>query len=214
MMYQAILLDLDGTLLDTTEGVIYAVRRTIETLQLDQLSESILSTFVGPPMQLSFEKHYGMDKETSLKAANLFRKIYKEESLYKAKLYPNVLETLCYLKHQGYKIAVATNKSHNNAMDILNYFGIMTYCDYAMGSDLEGILKKDDIILECCNQMGCEPEKCVYVGDSEFDLEGAKKCGMDFIAVTYGFGFKNFEFLAKMKKSNSFEDIRFIIKED
>ena len=56
-MYKAIVFDLDGTLLDTTSGVIYAVEYTINELGLPMLLPDVIKTFVGPPMQLSFEKH-------------------------------------------------------------------------------------------------------------------------------------------------------------
>ena len=189
-MYKAIVFDLDGTLLDTTSGVIYAVEYTINELGLPLLPSDVIKTFVGPPMQLSFEQHYGMEKERALEAANLFRKNYKEQSLFKAELYPNVLTILQYLKEKGYKIAVATNKSHDNAMAILKHFGVADYCDYMMGSDLGGKLKKADIIEKCLQEISVEPSAALYIGDSIFDFEGAEKVGMDFLGVTYGFGFK------------------------
>lgn len=190
MKYSTLCFDLDGTLLDTTEGVLYAVRKTISKLGLCMPNESILATFVGPPMQLSFETHFKMGKEEALEAANLFRYIYKQESLFKASLYPNVIDTLKYLKDAGLKIVVATNKSHDNAIEILKYFHIYDMCDYAMGSDLQGLLKKRDIIERCINAIDVDIAECVYVGDSIFDYEGANALGMDFIGVTYGFGFK------------------------
>lgn len=188
-MYKAILLDLDGTLLDTTPGVLYAVKYTIKELELRMPTEDILKLFVGPPMQLSFERHFGMAKDKALECANLFRKNYKRKSLLKANLYPFVLETLDVLRREKYKLAVATNKSHDNAMKILEYFGILDYCDCAMGSDCGGNLKKADIIKECLMKLDETPECSVYIGDSIFDLEGAEAVGMDFIAATYGFGF-------------------------
>lgn len=189
-MYKSVIFDLDGTLLDTTSGVVYAVKYTIDELGLPMPGKDIIASFVGPPMQNSFEKHFEMNKNEALKAANLFRKNYKEHSLFKAELYPDVLECMKKLRDCGYKIAVATNKSHDNAMEILSHFGAADYCDYMMGSDLEGRLKKADIILSCLKELNTSPEESVYVGDSIFDLEGAKTVGMDFIGVTYGFGFR------------------------
>ena len=190
MKYSAVCFDLDGTLLDTTEGVLHAVKKTISTLGVGMPDNDILSTFVGPPMQLSFETHFGMEKEEALEAANLFRRIYKQESLFMASLYPNVIDTLKLLKDSGLKIIVATNKSHDNAMDILKHFHIYDMCDYAMGSDLKGKLKKRDIIEKCIKAIEVDVSECVYVGDSIFDFEGASALQMDFIGVTYGFGFK------------------------
>lgn len=188
-MYKAVLFDLDGTLLDTTPGVIHAVIYTIKELGLQMLSQEILQNFVGPPMQLSFQKYFSMDKTNAMQSANLFRKNYKEQSLLRAELYPQTIEIIRTIKNKGYKIAVATNKSHDNAVMLLKYFGIADFCDYMLGSDLEGKLKKSDIIDICMKHLDVKKEDTVYVGDSFFDLEGAKATEIDFIAATYGFGF-------------------------
>ena len=113
----------------------------------------------------------------------------KNESLFIAELYPETLTVLKKLSQKGYHMAVATNKSHENAMAILEHFGVAKYCDFAMGSDLEGKLKKADIIKKCLEVLYVNPNEAIYIGDSIFDLEGAQKMGMDFIGVTYGFGF-------------------------
>ena len=192
-MYKAVVFDLDGTLLDTTKGVIYAVELTLEQLGLPRPTDDVLKTFVGPPMQLSFEKHFGMEKERALECATLFRANYRDHSLLIAELYPGVMEVLAYLKNKGYKLALATNKSHDNAMSILKHFGVADYCDFMMGSDLAGKLKKADIIERSLEAIGVNARDAVYVGDSIFDYEGAQKVGMDFIGVTYGFGFREGE---------------------
>lgn len=189
-MYKAIIWDLDGTLLDSSRGVVYAVKYTIKELGLEMPGENTIREFVGPPMQLSFEKYFKMEKKDALEAANKFRFYYKTHSLFMADLYPETLNTLKYLKANGYKMAVATNKSHDNAINILRHFGISEYCDYMMGTDLEGKLKKADIIERCLKELQISSDEAVYIGDSLFDLEGAEKTGMDFIGVTYGFGFR------------------------
>ncbi len=210
-MCKAIIWDLDGTLLDTTSGVIYAVKYTIKELGLVMPSEEILRTFPGPPMQLSFKKYYSMGEKEALKAANRFRFNYKNHSLLKAELYPNILEILSYLKQNGYKMAVATNKSHENAMEILKHFKISDYCDYMLGSDLEGKLTKADIIKKCIKMLGVSANEAVYIGDSIFDLEGAEKIGLNFIGVTYGFGFKKGE-ISKYKMIDRIIDLKEILR--
>ena len=188
-MYTTILFDLDGTLLDTTKGIVDAVVMTLQQLKIAIPTDKVLKTFIGPPMQLSFEKNFGFDKVNALKAANQFRSNYKTHSLFQAKLYPGTIETLTEIKAAGYRVAVATNKSHDNAISILRKFGIAEYCDCMIGSDLGGKLDKGDIIQLAMEQMHVNREESVYIGDSIFDLDGAEKAGVDFIGVTYGFGF-------------------------
>lgn len=189
MVINSILFDLDGTLLDTTRGVICAVRETMKEYNFSIPNDNILKSFVGPPMQLSFERYYKIEKNNALAVANRFREIYRENFLYMADLYPNTINVLKALKEEGYSISVATNKSHENAMMILKYFHISDYCSSMMGSDLNGIMKKADIINECIKEEGTHKENVVYVGDSEYDLIGANEAGVTFIGVTYGFGF-------------------------
>lgn len=190
-MYKTFLFDLDGTLLDTTKGVIEAVKITISELGLEMPSNEILHAFVGPPMQKSFEKYFGMDKETALKSANLFRSNYNKHSLFMATLYEGVLELLSKLQSEDCKIAVATNKSHDNAMAILDKFGILKFCDYALGSDLDGKLTKTNIVNECINKLNADKLTTVLIGDSTADSKGAYEAGINFIALTCGFGFKS-----------------------
>ncbi|WP_298034567.1 HAD family hydrolase [uncultured Dysosmobacter sp.] len=186
--YNAVLFDLDGTLLDTTEGVVAAVRKTILDNDFPMPDAVVLKSFVGPPMQKTMGEVFNLDKEIALRVANEFRENYKS-SLFQAKLYDGVSGLLQNLQKSGWKIAVATNKSHQNAMNVLERFGILQYCDFAQGSDLAGKLSKKDIIEKCIRALDCNKKDVVLIGDSIFDLQGAEQAEVDFVAVTYGFGF-------------------------
>lgn len=189
--YKYIIYDLDGTLIDTRPGVKDAVKKTIKDLNLMIPDKETLESFVGPPMQESFQKHYGFGKEKALEAANLFRDNYKKYSLFEGEVYPQVLEMLHSQKIRKIKIAVGTNKSHENAVAILEHFGISKYCSYIKGSDMGGKLSKADIIKLCINELNAPVEEVLYIGDSHYDSEGAEEAGIDFLGVTYGFGFRN-----------------------
>ena len=83
--YEMVIFDVDGTLLDTTEGVLNAVRYAIETAGLPKLSEDVLRTFIGPPIQDSFGKAYHIeDKQYLQELAGIFRGRYKDCELLKA----------------------------------------------------------------------------------------------------------------------------------
>ena len=209
--YRFILFDLDGTLLDTSKGVISAVKKTIKALNLKALDDETLKCFVGPVMQESFIKHYGMDKNEALKSANLFREIYTK-SLFDAQLYDGILELLKDLKAQNVKLAVATNKSHDNAMKILAKFEILSLCDFAMGSDLDGKLTKIDIVNECLKNLNATKIESCLIGDSEVDLKGALENDIDFLAVLWGFGFNGKDELLDKKYKAAFESVNELSK--
>ncbi len=192
--YQAILFDLDGTLLNTSIGVMESVEYTIDKLGYEKLPPEAVKRFVGPPIQDSFIREYKVSKEEAQKGANIFRDYYKNEGLLKAEPYDNLYEFFELLKKQGKKMAVATYKRHDYAMKILEHFHISDYCDSMNGADNENVLTKADIVVKCMEECGVtDRSKVVLIGDSEYDAIGAKGVGIDFIGVTYGFGFKTKE---------------------
>lgn len=188
--YQAVLFDLDGTLLNTSEGILSSVKYTIGAMGLKPIGNDLFETFIGPPIQHTLQKIYHLDDATRDKAAAVFREHYSTVDLFKAKLYDGVLETLSELKKNGVKIAVATYKREDYTTKLLDVFGITQYCDCIQGSDFAGKLTKADIIELCIQKLALDRSKVLMVGDTEHDLIGANHAGVDFLAVTYGFGFK------------------------
>lgn len=193
--YQYVIFDVDGTLLDTAEGVIQAVKKTMQMEKLSIPSEDVLRTFIGPPIQNSFQKVYGFGKERVQELAVLFRSFYKQDDcLLKAKPYENIYDVCQALLNAGIKIGIATYKRQDYAERIVSYFNFGKYTDHIFGADNENRLKKVDIIRLCLEQMGCRDfSKAVMVGDSDNDAIGADAVGIDFVWVTYGFGFKDSE---------------------
>ncbi len=191
--YQYVVFDVDGTLLDTAEGVLEAVKRTMRQEKLEIPAEDVLRTFIGPPIQNSFQKAYGLNKERAQELAVIFRNYYKEDDcLLKARPYEGIDKVCRRLAEQGVKIGIATYKRQDYADKIVRHFGFGDYTDDIYGADNENKLKKVDIIRLCLKQMNCtDLKKAVMVGDSDNDAVGAQEVGIDFIGVTYGFGFKN-----------------------
>jgi phosphoglycolate phosphatase len=183
--------DLDGTLLDTSEGIVQSVKYTVGEMGLQLPSDTNMDFFIGPPIQMSLQKFFGLDAETAQKGADIFRAYYKSEALYMANPYKGVFEMLDELRKKHLKIGVATYKREDYALDILRHFHIAEYCDVMCGADNRNVLKKSDIIQNSLTAVGVKPEETVYVGDTEHDAKGAQEVGVAFIAVTWGFGFTN-----------------------
>lgn len=191
--YQYVIFDVDGTLLDTAEGVVEAVKRTVCGESLEMPSDEVLRTFIGPPIQNSFQKTYGFEQERVQQLAVMFRNHYKEDDcLLKAEPYEGIHEVCQSLMREGIRIGIATYKRQDYAERIVRQFGFGAYTDDIYGADNENRLKKVDIIRLCLERMNCEDlGKAVMVGDSDNDAVGAEAVGIDFIGVTYGFGFKS-----------------------
>ena len=187
-MYRGIIFDLDGTLLDTSEGVLSSVRHTIKTMGYRELPEETLLTFIGPPVKRSLMEHYGLDDAEADRATAVFRDQYKNVDLLKARPYDGILPLLERLKSQGFLIGVATLKREDYALTILEHFGIAERCDLICGSDFASKMQKTDVLDKCLKGLNLSPAEAVLIGDTASDGSGAKCSGTDFIAVTYGFG--------------------------
>lgn len=188
-MIEAVLFDLDGTLLNTTEGVLESALYAAQKLGYPELLYETMLTFVGPPIQQSFMKWYGCTAEKAQEAANVFRSYYKENALFKAELYPGIIDLLNELKLRGIKIGVATYKREDYAISILEHFGIAPFCQTMHGADNFNKLTKADIVNICIQELSSQKDGVVLIGDTEHDAKGAAEAGIPFFGVTFGFGF-------------------------
>lgn len=190
--YEIAVFDVDGTILDTKEGILASVKYTINEMGFMPLSDEQLIAFIGPPIQESFAKAYHLEGDILQAIAACFRNRYKDYELFKAVPYDGIYDVFDALFNKGVKLAAATYKRQDYAEAILKHFGFDRYTNILYGADHENKLKKVDIIKKCMNDLGVfDYGKAVMIGDSSYDAVGAKEIGMDFIGVTYGFGFKN-----------------------
>lgn len=194
MQLSLVIFDLDGTLLDTSEGVMCAIDSITEAFNLRSLSTVEKQSFIGPPIQVSFERQYSLTKERAWEIATRWREVYKDEYLFYAKPYDGIYELLTFCREMGLKTAVATNKREDYTRTLLEHFGFTEHFDCICGTDMAGTLTKPELILRCIDRTGAaEPERCLMVGDTEGDLAAAKAAGTDFLGVTYGYGFREGE---------------------
>lgn len=190
--YDLVVFDIDGTLLDTSSGIRSAVSYTIDLHHLRKLDEKKIDSFIGPPIKDSFEKEYGITGDELSLLVKTFRDRYKNEDLLKAIPYDGVLDVFRTLKEEGIKTAIATYKRQDYAEIIIHHFGLNKFTENIYGSDSENKLAKSDIIEMAIQREGIENKnRVLMVGDSDNDAIGAEGLGIDFLAVTYGFGFSN-----------------------
>lgn len=188
--YEGIIFDLDGTLLNTEEGVLSSVRYATEQMGYSPLTDEVLkNTFIGPPVKRALMAAYHISDQEADKATELFRNRYKNYDLLKAIPYEGVIPLIHDLKKRGFKIGVATLKREDYAITILEHFHIAEYCDAICGSDFASKMLKADVLRNCLNQLTLSPKEAILIGDTASDGTGANAVGVDLIAVTYGFGF-------------------------
>ena len=190
--YSTVIFDLDGTLLDTSEGILEAVKYTINKYNLKALDNDKLLTFIGPPIQESFSRYYNLDKDKVQEISNVFRDRYSNFELFKAKPYKGIYEVLRCLLDNNVCLAVSTYKREDYALKLLKYYQFDKYFKVMHGGDNLNKYNKKDIIQHSINEIGeVNNSKIVYVGDTESDFNASKELRIDFIGVNYGFGFNN-----------------------
>lgn len=192
--YSLIILDLDGTILNTSKGIFDSINYVIETMNLEKIDDSILKKFIGPPVFDSFKNYCGLNKDRAMEATKLYRKYYWEKGMFEAEIYDEVEEFLKTLKNKNIKLAVATLKREDQAIAILKHFNLYDKFDIVVGVDEANTRKKKDTILIAMNELQCKSkDEVLMIGDTLHDFEGAEKAGVDFAGITYGFGFEKKE---------------------
>ncbi len=185
--YDLYIFDLDGTILDTSEGVTNSVKYAESQLGLDKLPYEKQKMFIGPPPTDLYMKLYHLDRNTAEKATRFHREYTKKNALTMAKVYPGVVHVLEELKKAGKKLAVGTLKREDMARALLEYYEIADFFDLIMGMDELESLTKADILVKISMRLNALSP--VLIGDTVYDKEGADGAKIDFIGVTYGFGF-------------------------
>ncbi len=184
-----ILFDLDGTLTDSMEGVIRSVQYMQEKMGFEVWSFDDLRFIVGPPLIESFTKELAMDMETAETAVEVFRERYGTIGLFENKVFPGIVELLEDLKAKGKRMAVATSKKEELAVEILEHFDIAKYFEVIGGDKREaGRDNKAKVIDYVLETMAADKADVIMVGDRKFDIEGAHAIGIPCIAVEFGYG--------------------------
>ena len=217
MRYQAVFFDLDGTLLDTSEGIIKAIEYIVNQFDLPELEEKEKLAFIGPPIQNSLQKRYGLSATKAWEIASAWRDIYKDKFLLMAKPYDGMLIVLRRIRDCGIKIGIATNKREDYAVKLLEHFQFLPLLHCVVGTDFQGKRSKSEIIHLCRERVDVnEPACCLMVGDTLSDLTAAKSAGVPFVGVTWGFGFSDREKKSKQVRSlvrNSEELMAYILSD-
>ena len=185
--HDVIIFDLDGTLLDTSPGIYGSVRYAESKMMLKPVDESVLSQFVGPPPKEMYIKVYGLSNSDAIRATEYHREYGARCAVREAKVYDGIIETLSELKKNGYCISVATLKKQNIAEVILENYDLKKYFSVIVGMNEEESFTKADTIEYVLKRTNAKNP--VLVGDTHYDYTGAKEKDIDFVGVTYGFGF-------------------------
>ncbi len=190
MKIHTILFDLDGTLTDSGEGIMNAVRYTLERYEKEATEEELRS-FIGPPLQTQFEQFLKVSEEEGKRAVSIYREYYTKRGIYENKVYPGIPDVLKQLKQAGFRLCIATSKPEKFAVQIAEHFNFAQYFDRIGGALMDGNRTKKREVIEYVlteEQIGDQREGILMVGDRKHDICGAKQTGLRSMGVLYGYG--------------------------
>lgn len=189
-MYDVVLFDLDGTLIDSELGITNCAIYALGKFGIRIADKSEIRSFIGPPLYDSFSITYGLSHEDALRAVEHYRERYGEKGVYECAVYDGIGALLKRLKEAGKTVALATSKYELYAKQIVENLGFAKYFDQIVGSCKDGSrAAKDEVIRYALQTLGVKDlSHAVMVGDRKHDIEGAKKAGVDTVGVLYGFG--------------------------
>jgi len=195
-MYKACIFDLDGTLTDTLESLSYSVNATLKELGLGQITDTQCKAFVGNGARRLIEQSLQAAGDPKAKrieeAMEVYGRIFKKYCTYHVAPYEGIVDMLQELKKEGVQLAVLSNKPHLQTKDVVaTFFDEDTFA--RVYGQQEGVPRKPDpaavhMILE---ELEVSREECLYIGDSDVDMQTGCAAGVPAVGVTWGFRTKD-----------------------
>ena len=187
MNTKAILFDLDGTLTDSGEGIINCAIYAMEHYHLPIPPREEMRVFVGPPLHQTFAQ-FGVPQDKLDEAVAIYRERYIPIGAYENTPYPGIRELLEKLQQEGHRLYVATSKPETTSVSILEHFDLARYFTRICGASFDhNRSTKDQVIAYLLDETG-ERSSMIMVGDTTFDVLGAKFHGIPCIGVSWGYG--------------------------
>jgi len=184
---KAILFDLDGTLTDSGEGIMNCARLALNHYGITVENPDSLRVFVGPPLVETFFK-FGVPKEELSNAVEIYRSRYIPIGKYENHPYPGIRELLEKLKTDGHRLYVATSKPETTSVEILEHFDLAKYFDLICGASFDRSRHEKAQVIEYLLEQTGRDLDAIMVGDTAFDVLGAKAHGIATIGVSWGYG--------------------------
>lgn len=189
MKYKAVLYDMDGTVLDTLADLTDAVNVSLRRFGLPEQPAMHVRDVLGNGARRLIMGCLpeGTDERTADAVLEFYKPYYDAHCREKTAPYPGITELMQRLRDAGVKQVVVSNKPDGAVKELAElFFGGLI--ESAVGESETVRLKPcPDAVLAAAKLMGVSKDECVYVGDSEVDIETARRAGMDCISVAWGF---------------------------
>lgn len=193
-MKKLIIIGFDGTIADTSPGILYCMNTTAIAMGYTPVPNEALYNIIGVSLEQGFIDLYGMKPDEIEYAMNNYSKLYSMKGEEMILLYDGIDEALKKLKDDGCSLAIVTQKNKKFIHNILGvYKNIGNHFDTVCASDVDVELEKSDMLRKVCAELGIMEQDSIFIGDSYVDALAAQTVGMDFAAALYGLGFRSEE---------------------
>ncbi|MDE6181749.1 MAG: HAD family hydrolase [Eubacteriales bacterium] len=189
---KAVIFDLDGTLVDSISSIANASNKALKECGLSERNIEEYKYFAGDGALELLKRACYASGDTEYKNIEKISKIYKEIFEKDCTLgvvpFENIQKMLDILKNKEIKIAILSNKPHDRAIDVVEKIFGKDYFDYILGYKDEETKKPSPYgALLIAKELGVLPEECIYVGDTDTDMQTGKNAKMFTVGVTWGF---------------------------
>jgi phosphoglycolate phosphatase len=186
----SVLLDLDGTLIDSYPGILASCVAALRALGHEPDSALDITRMIGPPLEDIMQillQPYGDDRVVEAVAA--YRRHYGESGLLGSVPYPGIGASLDEMKRAGLRLHLATSKRVIFAGRILDHLKLAAYFDGIHGAVPGGALDhKPELLAHILSEQKISPSRSLMVGDRRYDMSGAHAVGMRGLGVLWGYG--------------------------
>lgn len=188
----AVLFDLDGTLLDTIADLAEGANRMLAEIGRPRRTQAEIHGFVGkgiPDLVRRCLTEGSAASEGEIEAAvAVFRRHYAEVNGKSTRIYPGVEESLATLAAQGMRLACVTNKAAAFTEPLLERMGLTRWFDAVVSGDTLAVKKPDPAVIHhACALLGVPAQAALMIGDSENDALAARGAGSPVLLLTYGY---------------------------
>ena len=188
MTLNNLLFDLDGTILESSRGILNSFRYTFDEMGHPQLSDAELNTFIGPPLEATFATLANGDDAWAEKAIVTYRKYYAAKGMLEAEPYDGILEMLEELQHLDYNLFIATSKKEDVAQNMLAGLKLSQHFKGIFGNTPQAH-SKTLVLKKSLDLSQSTPNTSAMIGDREYDIIGGQENKVaKTIGVLWGFG--------------------------